>query len=327
MDAFITVQHRIGLPTADGWYHIMPTGEFGGVIHTADGKRKRIKERVTTKDLQTVMQAHAALAADPEWPGYLVGLEHDSQRPEGSTRAAAWARELDLRDNGIWAKLNKTPLGDQLIGTEYKYFSTVNPMRENADGTYSPVAIDDIGLTNKPAYSGLTPARHTKERNSAMLDKTLTGALGLSEDATVEQAVQAVTALHSKQSETAARLTTAEGVIAEHSKAKLETEADTFIAEHKATIDKPAEMKAAYIADPEGTKKLFGFMKHTAAKEITEGKTLHRKDAKQPEGMSGEIEKTAHRAAKVRTLATEIAQKEGIPFNQAFHRADAQVEQ
>ena len=326
MDTFVTLLHRIGKPTDDGWYHLMPIGEFDGVIHLPDGTRKHIQERVTAEALQEVMRSHAVLAADADWPGYLVGLEHDSQRQEGSTKAAAWARELDLRDNGIWSKLNKTPLGDELIGSVYKFFSTVNPMRENADGTYSPVAIDDIGLTNKPAYSGLTPARHTKERNSAMLDKTLTGALGLPEDATLEKAVETVNALHSKQSDTDTKLTKAEGELAEHRKTKLEADADTFVAEHKATIDKPDDLKTAYIADPEGTKKLFGFMKHTASKEEPEGKTLHRKDAKQPEGLSTDI-KAEHRAAKVRTLATDIAEKEGIPFNQAFHRADAQVEQ
>ena len=257
-----------------------------------------------------------------------MGLEHESQRPEGSTRAAAWARELELKADGLWAKLHKTALGESLIGGEYKYFSTVNPMRENADGTYSPIAIDDIGLTNKPAYSGLAPARHTKEGISIMLDKTLTGALGLTEAATVEQAVEAVKALHTKQSVTDGKLTKVEGELAAHRKATLEAEATAFVAQHTASIEKPEEMKAAYIADPEGTKKLFGFMKHTAAPaDASDAKALHRSDTKTPAGLSDDIVKSAHRAAKVRTLATEISAKEGIPYNQAFHRADAQVEQ
>ncbi len=325
MKTFITVSHRIGKPTEDGWYHIMPLGEFPGVIHAADGQRRQITERVTKKDLQKVMRSHAALAAEPDWPGYLVGLEHDSQLQDGSTRAAAWARDLDLRESGIWAKLNKTPLGADLIGSQYKYFSTVNPMRENADGTFSPVAIDDIGLTNKPAYTGLTPARHTKERNSVMLDKKLTGALSLPETATVEQAVEAVQSLHSKKSLLEGKLTKAEETIAEHRKAALEADADAFIAEHKAAIDKPDDVKSAYIADPEGTKKLFGCIKHTVVKDEPGAKTLHRKETKTPDGLKEDI-KGAHRAAKVRTLATEIARKEGISYSQAFHRAEAQVE-
>lgn len=326
MRDFFTVLHRIGKPTDDGWYHMMPYGEFNAVIHAADGQTKRIKERVTVGDLREVMRSHAQLLADPDWPGYLVGLEHESQREGGTTKAAAWARDLELRDNGIWAKLNKTPLGAELIGSVYKYFSTVNPMRENSDGTYSPVAIDDIGLTNKPAYSGLSPARHTKERDSTMLDKTLTGALGVPESATAEDAVKAIKALHTKQAETEAKLTKATTDLAEHRKAALEVEATAFVAAHTASIEKPAELKAAYIADPEGTKKLFGFIRHTTAPAAETAKALHRKDTAQPDGLKDDI-KAAHTAAQVRTLATEIAAKEGIPFNQAFHRAAKQVGQ
>ncbi len=154
----------------EGWYHIIPIGEHTIVAHDLDGKQHIVTEIVDHIAISRIMAAHTALAADPEWPGYLVAKEHFSQQANGSTEAYAWGLEIqprmddpDPRARGLWLRAKKTALGAGAIGSVYKFFSTVNNL-EPVDGrqnAYRPIDIEDIGLTNKPAYRTLMPARHS----------------------------------------------------------------------------------------------------------------------------------------------------------------------
>lgn len=172
--------HRIpimaeDLAAGEGWYHIIPIGEHKIVAYDAADKPQIITELVDQVAVDRIMAAHAALAGDPEWPGYLVGREHESQDPDGSTEAYAWGLELatriddpDPRARGIWMRAKKTALGQQTIGSVYKFFSTVNNLEpvEGRAATYRPIDIEDVGLTNKPAYRTLKPARHSAAAGS-----------------------------------------------------------------------------------------------------------------------------------------------------------------
>lgn len=309
-DAILTLAaHRAVIgPGAgqDGWYHIMPLGEFEVTVTGADGKAKPATEVVDQTALEAIMARHRELAADPNWPGYLVGIEHESQDPAGRTQAAAWARELEVRDGdtaavpaahrGLWARLEKTPLGEGLIGSVYKFFSTVNHMAPAGDGRVRPVTIEDIGLTNKPAYTTLAPAMHRAgtptentevrmEKLKALCAKHNIGvADGDDEDAMLAKIGTALAAgAQSKaDAETAShRATAAEQKVADMERLKLEADADAFVAQHKAVIKDPAAVRTQFIAHRAATEALFGGLKKPE-ELVAPGTVLHRADGKTP---------------------------------------------
>lgn len=127
----------------------------------------------------------------------VVDYEHqtlgDVQAP-----AAGWVKELILDDSNVKAKVDWTPKArEYLKNREYRYVSPVVIIR-NSDGKV--VELHSIALTNKPAIEGMTPLVNKSEPEGGQNPmneflKTLTGLLGLDENATEEQLVEAVTAL------------------------------------------------------------------------------------------------------------------------------------
>lgn len=305
------------------WYHIMPMGEFRNMSGLKPGgKQIRFTEIVDREAIERVMAAYRERAADPEWPGYLVGKEHYSQENAGTTEAYAWAKELEIRDDagvpvrarGIWAKFVKTPLGEQAIGSVYKFCSCVNPL-EHIDGDrYRPVAIDDIGLTNKPAHKTLVPAMH-RDRNMEegnMLEKLrallakhrVSLAADADEDAALGAVDTALTGTATKVSELTERAATAEHRVTELEEADLERRADAFVAQHKDRFGDPEKLKARFKADPAGTEELVGGLKPAEAKDAQ--RVLHRAGGKTPDGDPGSVDTAAAKRVEREAFLDEV---------------------
>src|SRR5690606_27481073 len=84
-----------------------------------------------------------------------VDQEHD---PSGG--AAGWFRELHKRGNELWAEIEWTPLGAQLVRDQvYRYFSidylTVHINDET--GVKTPNVMQGGALTNRPFIKGMAP--------------------------------------------------------------------------------------------------------------------------------------------------------------------------
>jgi phage I-like protein len=84
----------------------------------------------------------------------VIDYEHQSLQGERAP-AAGWIKELEARDDGLWARVDWTQQArDYLEKKEYRYFSPV--LRLDPE-TRKPIALMHVGLTNVPAIKHLPP--------------------------------------------------------------------------------------------------------------------------------------------------------------------------
>ena len=107
--------------------------------------------------------------------------------------AAGWVKELELEDGQIKAVVEWMPRGAQYLeNKEYRYLSPVVNVRK-ADN--KAIGLHSLALTNTPAIEGMNPIVNSDnfEGGQHSMDiKKLAELLGLSEDATEEQVVEAL---------------------------------------------------------------------------------------------------------------------------------------
>ena len=122
----------------------------------------------------------------------VVDYEHQTLTGERAP-AAGWVKELLLEDGQIKARVEWTlPAKQYLENKEYRYLSPVITVRK-ADS--KATGLHSLALTNTPAIEGMTPivnSQHFKGgQNNMDIIKELAKLLGLGEDATEEQVVEA----------------------------------------------------------------------------------------------------------------------------------------
>lgn len=144
-------------------------------------------------------ESFALMKARIEKHGVDLVVDYEHQTLEGvQAPAAGWVKELILGDDDIKARVNWTPRATEYLkNREYRYLSPVVTVRRS-DG--KAVRLHSIALTNTPAIEGMTPLVNKSDPEGGQtpmneLLKTLAGLLGLDENATEEQLVEAVTAL------------------------------------------------------------------------------------------------------------------------------------
>lgn len=140
--------------------------------------------------MQTVIAAFTSLERD-----MVVDYEHQTLTGEEAP-AAGWLDTLDARADGLWAHVAWTERGRQYVASkEYRYLSPVIWVR---DSDRRVIELHSVALTNDPAIHGMRPLvakRHTIEEEDGMDVKKLLAALGLDEDASEAQAIEAAEAL------------------------------------------------------------------------------------------------------------------------------------
>jgi phage I-like protein len=123
-----------------------------------------------------------------------IDWEHANEikAPNGEEApAAGWISELEVREGSIWGRVEWTPRGAESLRTkEYRYIS---PAFNYNKSDLNVISITSAGLTNGPALH-LADLAHKTEKGDSAMDKELLKLLGLSEDATKEQVLAAVTA-------------------------------------------------------------------------------------------------------------------------------------
>jgi len=140
-------------------------------------------------DPQGVVAALNARGAD-----LVVDFEHSTElrAPNGQQApAAGWVGGFELRDGGaIWGRVAWTPKGQAAVANrEYRYLSPVL-IYEKASGRVK--SLSSIGLVNKPNLFNQA-LNHEQPRKEPQMDwKKLLLKLGLAEDATLEQALNAL---------------------------------------------------------------------------------------------------------------------------------------
>lgn len=111
----------------------------------------------------------------------------------GTAPAAGWIKQLEARDDGIWARVEWTPAAAQrMADREYRYISPT--FFEDAKRRVALIA--RAALTNNPALdlAAVASGQHVAEEDSDDMLKEIALALGLPETATLEQVQAAITA-------------------------------------------------------------------------------------------------------------------------------------
>jgi len=289
-------------PSGERWYHTLPSlGEYPMPIHFSKGTVPGIL--VIDPEAQSrISQAFAVASAQPDFPGVLVDREHASETADGDTTSMAWAKELQIRDDGIWTRWELTAAGEPLItGHAYAYRSpamSLEPLDATATaqqaaalsgsvlpssvaGRWRPVKITSIALTNRPHFRDLTPAlgrdsQTTTTTETPTMDRALIcSKLGLDPaKATDDEILGALDALVKAQADgatAAAACTAAQAELATIKARALEADAAAFVLAHKARIkpDAEASVLASFKANPEATQALFATLAEPAAAPAT----------------------------------------------------------
>lgn len=174
---------------ADGsvpeWIELIPAGQ---VVRGRDGRQW------LNDNPQAILDAFATDGRDIP-----LDWEHSTelQAPEGKPApAAGWGRQLQLRDGGaVWGRFEWTPRGRACVeNREYRYISPVFVFDKQ---TRRIVRIDSVGLTNRPNLHLTALNRYQPEPKETTMLKKLLVKLGLPEDATEAQALNAIGKLES----------------------------------------------------------------------------------------------------------------------------------
>lgn len=126
-------------------------------------------------------------------------VDYEHQTLDGvQAPAAGWVKELILNDNCISARVEWTPTAAKYLeNKEYRYLSPVITVR---DSDNKVTGLHSLALTNTPAIEGMTPIVNSQDyeyeggQNNMDLIKKIANLLGLGDNATEEQTMEALTA-------------------------------------------------------------------------------------------------------------------------------------
>ena len=157
---------------APEWIQVFPSGTFTA----RDGRGP-----------YSISDPEALIARTHDfWNGWDIPLDynHQTARDAGQAApAAGWIKELQPREDGIWARVEWTPRGrDAVVAREYRYISPYFTAPKKEVGELLSVAV-----TNLPALVNMTPLsfamieRHqTLKEHTMDFKETMAQTLGLS---------------------------------------------------------------------------------------------------------------------------------------------------
>ncbi len=178
---------RMGEVPAAGWYNIECTfrhtcpnppailraqgvevkpGEDALARATAEGWGV---ELATAETLERLAATFAAV--DGAGRGLPLTRDHAGYGSDPDTRAAGWIKALHAEGSHLWAWIELTPWGHELInGGEYVYFSTEYDYAEfeRVEGGASPRRLDGCTLTNSPRHTTQYPCTNMQTKNTTM---------------------------------------------------------------------------------------------------------------------------------------------------------------
>lgn len=184
----------VEVPVVDGrppeWIKIMPMGE--------NRTRNGVPPVVILADR---MHAEAVVAASDAYLGktdMVIDYDHQTVRAPavaGKAPAAGWTNELQVRDDGIWARSEWTAEGSaDIVAKRYRYISPYFAYRP--DGRVTKII--NVGLTNTPNLdlAAIASALSQQEGTSMKDLKAIASALGLGDDADEAAILAAIAALN-----------------------------------------------------------------------------------------------------------------------------------
>lgn len=151
------------------WLRLLPFGE----IELVDGREKLIFDQ---EGAAAVLAAWRRRQTD-----LVVDYEHQSLRAEAPILAAGWIKDLEVRADGLWARVEWTPRARGYIeAKEYRYFSPVLEVDEDR----RVVGLVSVALTNTPAMAAVPAlaAKAAKEEAAAQAERSRRYGIGIKPD-------------------------------------------------------------------------------------------------------------------------------------------------
>lgn len=322
------ILNRNSEPPADGWYQIEVNGTWPAGKN-AEGQPRR--QLIDDKAINSIVNRFNAErdAAGEHFPGLLVDLDHLSHDLTRTTEAYAWCQELEIRNGQLHGRLDLTDLGDPAIRNKrVKFFSTEydpEDLETVDEHTVRPLRLAGLAFTNRPNNRGGKPISNRDgdepggepkpkptETNTTM--KSIAETLGLPADAD-EAAIQTkLTSILSELEELKAKQSGAEADavmnrfgdrVPESSRKKWRERLIANRADTEALMEDSFPEKNG----KEGQKRIFNRSEATAPEPVRDTDDTESKQ----------------KAAAIRNRAASISKAEGIPFNQAFSRAQAEL--
>lgn len=329
---------------ADGWYHLVPMGEFphpSGVVQVVDREAVR-----------AICNRFAQEQGRANFPGLLVDFDHFSDDPEKPTEAAGWVIGLQARDSGVWGQIRWSDAGEAAVkGGRYRLVSPVWLRRDcealgNAQ-RLRPLRLHKVALTNDPNMKGMEPlsnrageefrrgvsapmagsGKTNKTERTKM--KNVATKLGLSAEASEDAVLEAVTKLLNRAEQAEAGLEPLNArvkALETENRALLEAQAEADLDKYANRIkpEKRAAWKGALLANrAQALELLEGLPEPEPPKNSPATATvLNRAQTKTPEGKAGVADPAAAAlAAKIRNRAAQIAKDQNLSFSRAWELA------
>lgn len=95
------------------------------------------------------------------WAGLLLDWDHFSSMHDQQSDAAGWIMELQLRDDGVWGRIEWSDKGEAaVVGKQYKFASVTHQLCDCemiGNSVIRPLSISKAALTNEPRNRLLKP--------------------------------------------------------------------------------------------------------------------------------------------------------------------------
>jgi phage I-like protein len=139
------------------------------------------------ESMRLVMKDHEDRGVD-----IVIDYEHQTETGQKAP-AAGWIKELESRDDGLWARVEWTAIAaDHISKKEYRYFSPVYFVRQSDQRI---VSLESVALTNYPATKKQKPLVNKGGKGNEMdFFKMVLKALGLAEDTDETKVIQVLKA-------------------------------------------------------------------------------------------------------------------------------------
>lgn len=224
-----------------------------------------------------------------------VVIDYDHQSFKGDRApAAGWIKDLEARKDGLWARVEWTPAGQEHIANkEYRYMSPVFWMDQE---TKRPVVLTNVALTNNPRIKDYPPIVNSLRGDGMNFLKRLIGIFKLAENASEEDVVQRINALQEANSAMKKAWDGLRQLVGLDDKAGMEQVANAVTSE----VNKAKASGAGKVLIPNSVLSLLGLPETAGENEVTGA----------IQGLQAAGGENAKLAARVNTLETAAAKRD-----------------
>jgi len=315
-------------PPADGWYQIVPLGEFRNMGEVA-GKEQEM--------LQVIDDVALDAMADGVADELLVDYDHFSSDPEQSSRAAGWITGVQKRTDGLYAQIRWSAPGEADVkGGAFRYISPEFDKAVPLGGMrWRPVRLSGAAITNKPNMKTLKPLSNRESVGVGQINNDthnimdyksiILKVLGLPATASDEEIQAAADKMGGK---TAPDLAQSVETINRELKIAREALADADMAGLDLDEGTAKTVRNTIMLNRAGGLQIIAALRKSASGDEAHTRLFNRQNAKPPktdETLSAAHKAEEARAVKLRNRTAMIMHADHVSFAVAWGRAESEI--